>query len=92
MHFLLPHFPYFPHYDEGPLFRPYLPLKPFFPPSGSSLHQLHDPAVVQDVRITFIYGIYIPLLLGVYSVRLLTRTTSLQRGPLEAPIAPVACS
>ena len=32
------------------------------------------------------------LLLGVFSVRLLTRTTSLQRGPLEAPIAPVACS
>ena len=60
MHFLLPHFPYFPHYDEGPLFRPYLPLKPFFSPSGSSLHQLHDPAVVQDVRVTFIYGIYIP--------------------------------
>ena len=33
-----------------------------------------------------------PLLFGVYSVRLLTRTTSLYRGPLEAPIAPVACS
>ena len=31
----------------------------------------------------------LPLLLGVYSVRLLTRTTSLQRGPLEALIAPV---
>ena len=27
-----------------------------------------------------------PLLLGAYSVRLLTRTTSLQRGPLETPI------
>ena len=33
-----------------------------------------------------------PLLLGVHSVRLLTSTTSLQRGPLKAPIAPVACS
>ena len=24
-----------------------------------TLHQLHDPAVVRDVRVTFIYGIYI---------------------------------
>ena len=32
------------------------------------------------------------ILLDVYSVRLLTRTTSLQQGPLEAPIAPVARS
>ena len=42
--------------------------------------------------VAVIWGLPPPLLLGVYSVRLLTRTTSLQRGPLEAPIAPFACS
>ena len=42
--------------------------------------------------VAVIWGLPPPLLLGVYSVRLLTRTTSLQRGPLVAPIAPVACS
>ena len=38
--------------------------------------------------VAVIWGLPPPLLLllGVYSVRLLTRTTSLQRGPLEAPI------
>ena len=38
--------------------------------------------------VAVIWGLPPPLLLGVYSVRLLTRTASLQRGPLEAPIAP----
>ena len=42
--------------------------------------------------VAVIWGLPPPLLLGVYNVRLLTRTTTLQRGPLEAPIAPVACS
>ena len=42
--------------------------------------------------VAVIWGLPPPLLLGVYSVRLLTCTTSLQRGSLEAPIAPVACS
>ena len=42
--------------------------------------------------VAVIWGLPPPLLLGVHGVRLLTRTTSLQRGPLEAPIAPVACS
>ena len=36
------------------------------------------------------YGLPLPLLLGSYSARLLTRTISLQRGPLEAPIALIA--
>ena len=50
--------------------------------------------VVYRIPYTVAYKSYWPfifILLGV-SVRLLTRTTSLQRGPLEAPIAPVACS
>ena len=42
--------------------------------------------------VAVIWGLPPPLLLGVYSVRLQTRTASLQQGPLEAPIAPVACS
>ena len=42
--------------------------------------------------VAVMWGLPPPLLLGVYNVRLLMRTTSLQRGPLEAPIAPVACS
>ena len=41
--------------------------------------------------VAVIWGWPPPLQLGVYSVRLLTSTTSLQWGSLEAPIAPVAC-
>ena len=48
--------------------------------------------MMNEYILLWIWGLPPPLLLGVYSVRLLTRTTSLQRGPLEAPIAPVACS
>ena len=42
--------------------------------------------------VAVIWGLPPPLLLGVCSVRLLMSTISLQRDPLEAPIAPVACS
>ena len=44
------------------------------------------------VDVAVICGLPPPLLLGVYSGGLLTHTSSSQRGPLEAQIAPVACS
>ena len=50
------------------------------------------PVTIIYICIMFYGGAFDVGLAGVYSVRLLTRTTSLQRGPLEASIAPVACS